>query len=94
MSAGSHKLLTGNGKASTAAPGQADGCLLHKGTHSQFAGIHPSPQQVPSLRTLGIVLLSTSIQGGSEELQGKGGCLGLSEQRVIATEGAASETPS
>lgn len=87
---GSHKLLTGNGKPSTAAPGQADGCLLHRATHSQFAGIHPSPQQVPSLRILGIVLLSTSIQGSSEDLQRKGGCSGLSEQRVISTEGVAS----
>lgn len=76
MSAGSHKLLTGNGKPSTAAAGQADGCLLHRTTHSQFTGIHPSPQQVPSLRILGIVLLPTSIQGGSEDLQGKEGAWG------------------
>lgn len=96
---GSHKLLTGNSRPSTAAPGQGDGCLFHRATHSQFAGIHTSPQQVPSLRILGIVseklgYISTFIQGNSEDLQGKGGCLGLSEQRVISTEGAVSETPS
>lgn len=85
---GSHKLLAGNGKPNTAAPGQAGGCLLHRATHSQFAGIHPSPQQVPTLRILGIVLLSTSIQGSSEDLQGKGGCSRLSEERVISAEGA------
>lgn len=90
---GSHKLLAGKGKPSTAAPGQAEGCL-HRATQSQFAGIPPSPQQVPSLRILGIVLLSKSIQGSPEDLQGKGGCSGPLEQRVISTEGAASETPS
>lgn len=90
---GSHKLLAGKGKPSTAAPGQAEGCW-HMATQSQFAGIPPSPQQVLSLRNLGVVLLSKSIQGSPEDLQGKGGCLGHSEQRMISTEGAASETPS
>lgn len=73
--------------------GREMGCSL-RAIQSQFAGIPPSPRQVLSPGFLDIVLLSMSIQGSSEDLQGKGGCSELSVRRVVSTEGAASETQS